>query len=357
MTAAAISRRPVINPVSGLYVMETTPDPRPWNSFVSGDRNSTFCHLYGWREIMSDVLGHESLYLVAMNDLGQWKGVLPLVRVRSVLGHYLISVPFLNDGGPIGNREARETLAAYALEEAKRSGAVLLELRSRLNIDGETTPANRKISVHLPLPGTVEDLWNITYRAKLRSQIRRPMKEGATAANGPAEIHSFYEVFTRNMRDLGTPVLPRKFFERIAGEFGSHVLFASVRTKSGEPAAAACCLIWRNEIEVTWASSIRSLNHLSPNMLLYSHLMEESIRRGLTLFNFGRCSAGGSTHRFKQQWGGHDVALPWPTWRRGEEAGVPSQESRVLRAASNAWRRLPLPVANKLGPGLARLLP
>jgi serine/alanine adding enzyme len=345
------------DPASDCRLVEATDDADSWDDYIASDPSSTFCHLSAWRHIMSDVLGHETLYTAAIDEAGKWRGILPLVRVRSFLGHYLISVPFLNDGGPLGDTATRELLAASAVEEAKRSGATLVELRSRENLTGTVMSSNRKISVHLPLPSSTEELWKKTFRAKLRSQIRRPVKEGMSARSGFSECDSFYQVFSRNMRDLGTPVLPRQFFDSIVTTFGERAVFATVYTSSGEPAASACCLIWRSEMEITWASSVRELNHLSPNMLLYSYLMEEAIRRGVTLFNFGRCTRDSSTHRFKQQWGSYDVALPWPSWTREISSSVPSQDRPVFRAATAAWRHLPLPVANRIGPRLARLLP
>jgi serine/alanine adding enzyme len=339
------------------HVIEAADDPALWDDYVASNPASTICHLAGWKQIMSDVLGHEPLYMMAVDEQGIWRGVLPLVRVRSFLGHYLISVPFLNDGGPLGDAAARQALAEFAVAEARRSGASLVELRSRDDLTAPVSASNRKISVHLALPASNEELWQKTFRAKLRSQIRRPLKEGMIARTGPAELGSFYQVFSRNMRDLGTPVLPRRFFERMAAIFGSHVVFTTVYTKEGDPAAAACSLLWRSEMEVTWASSVRELNHLSPNMLLYSRLIETAIDAGGTVFNFGRCSPNSSPHRFKLQWGGHDVPLPWPSWTREATAGVPSQDRPIFRVATTVWRHLPLTVANRLGPGLARLLP
>jgi FemAB-related protein (PEP-CTERM system-associated) len=207
------------------------------------------------------------------------------------------------------------------------------------------------------MPESVDELWTKTFRAKLRSQVRRPTKDGMTARCGPAELAPFYDVFARNMRDLGTPVLPRAFFERIAAVFGDRVVFATVYTTEGMPAAAACCLVWRDELEVTWASSIRELNRLSPNMLLYARLMEEAIGRGVRLFNFGRCTPDGPTHRFKQQWGGDDVPLPWAYWSRSGAAGTPSPDRPLFRVATAVWSRLPMAIANRLGPVLARQLP
>ncbi len=328
-----------------------------WDRFVESDPNSTFCHQYGWKEIMRDVLGHESLYLAATDDDGTWRGVLPLVRVRSILGHYLISLPFLNDGGPLGDNAARQSLVEYAVIEAEQSGAGLLEFRARSDLPGPVNPVYRKVSVQLTLPSSTEEFWTTTLRAKLRAQIRRPVKEGMVFRCGVEEMHSFYQVFARNMRDLGTPVLPRAFFEKVADTFGSRALFAAVYTKAGVPVAGACCLLWRKELEATWASSLRDFNHLSPNMLLYSRLMEEAIDRDIEIFNFGRCSPDGSTHRFKRQWGGSDVPLPWPSWSREPSIGVPSADRPLYRLAVTAWRHVPMVVANRVGPMLARLLP
>jgi serine/alanine adding enzyme len=331
--------------------------PEKWNRFVESDPQSTFCHQYGWNEIMRDVLGHESLYLAAIDAEGTWRGVLPLVRVRNILGHYLISLPFLNDGGPLGDRNTQRGLVERAVSEAEQSGVGLLEFRSRSELPGPVTPLHRKISVHLRLPSSTGELWNTTLRAKLRAQIRRPIKEGMDFRCGVDQIDSFYRVFARNMRDLGTPVLPRAFFEGVAETFGSRVLFAAVYTNAGVPVAGACCLLWRKEIEVMWASSLREFNHLSPNMLLYCRLMEHAIGHDFQTFNFGRSSPDGSTHKFKRQWGGSDVPLPWASWSRNPGIGVPSQDRPLYRLAVTAWRRLPMVVANRVGPVLARMLP
>jgi serine/alanine adding enzyme len=306
---------------------------------------------------MEDVLSHECLYFAAVDETGEWRGVLPLVRVRSVLGHYLISLPFLNDGGPLGDTGAQQNLVEHAVAEAKSSGATLLELRSREDVPGPVTPSYRRIAVHLSLPSSREELWKDTLRPKLRAQVRRPGKEGMTFRCGAAELDGFYAVFARNMRDLGTPVLPRAFFERGASSFGTSMIFAAVYNKTGAPVAGACCLHWRDELEVTWASSLKEYNRLSPNMLLYASLMEEAIDRDVKVFNFGRCTPGGSTHKFKQQWGGHDVPLPWPFWSRHAAVGVPSAKNPFYRVATAAWSHLPVAVTNRLGPVLARLLP
>ena len=328
-----------------------------WDRFVSAAPDSTFCHLHGWQSVMTDVLRHESIHLAARDAHGDIRGVLPLVRVRGVLGHYLISLPFMNDGGPVGTEDACALLAAHALAEARQSGAGVLELRSRRAVPGDLQTSYRKVAVHLPLPDTVEALWATTFKAKLRSQVRRPAKEGMTARAGVGELDAFYRVFARNMRDLGTPVLPRSFFEKLQSTFGERVMFTAVFTADGVPAAASCSLQWRDEIEVTWASSLREFNKLSPNLLLYGTMMEQAIGRGVRVFNFGRSTPGAATHRFKQQWGGVDIPLPWASWSRVADTGTPSADGAGLRLAQTMWKRMPLFAANRLGPVLARQLP
>lgn len=326
-----------------------------WDAFVASQPGSSFCHLGGWREVMQDVLGHEPRYDVVVDPDGVWHGALPLVRVQTRLfGGLLLSMPFLNYGGPIGSVHARRLLFARALAEARQRRTRLLELRIR-GAGEASAPQARKITVTLPLPSTAEELW-VSFRSKLRSQIRRPQRAGMETRFGAEHRDAFYEVFSRNMRDLGTPVLPRTFFERVARLFPQQVTFGVVY-KNSTPVAAGCGFAWAGEFEMTWASSLREISREAPNMLLYWAFMEQMIERGLRTFNFGRCTPDTGTHRFKRQWGGTDETLPWLTFSPRGRPATPYPERPMLRAATAAWSRLPLRVANAVGPVLARQLP
>jgi serine/alanine adding enzyme len=327
-----------------------------WDEFVSRSPEGTLCHLAGWRSIMSETLGHDCVYLAARDGEGGWHGVLPIVRLRSRLfGHHLISMAFLNDGGPIGSAAARACLVAAAVDLARRSGADELELRARQELPVGMAPGKSKVSVHLSLPDAPGVLWD-RFPGKLRSQIRRSQKEGMEVRFGPREREPFYHVFSRNMRDLGTPVHSPRLFERIAAEFPSSALFGAVYHQ-GEPVAAGCGLMHGGELEMTWASSLREHNRLAPNMLLYWAFMEEAIQRRMRVFSFGRCTPGGGTHRFKLQWGGGDVPLPWVRWGRADGPVSSASDGPVLRFATRAWQRMPLRLANTIGPKVARQLP
>ena len=327
-----------------------------WDAFVRSRNEGTFCHLYGWRSIMEELLGHEVRYLAARNEDCAIVGVLPLVRVRSRLfGDYMVSMPFLNDGGPIGDPDAVRFLAGHAEALARRSGVDLLELRSRNDIPGDLETSDRKVTVLLDLPEDPEVLWK-GFRSKVRSQIRRPLKEGMETRIGIDQILPFYDVYARHMRDLGTPVLPLAFFLRALHLFEDHLVLAAVYHE-GEPVAAGAGFVHGDEFEITWAAALREHNRLAPNMLLYWRLMEEMCRRGLKTFNFGRCTPGGGTHRFKLQWGGYDLPLPWAQWSPRSLDATPSPDAARYRLATRAWQNLPLVVTNRLGPWLARRIP
>jgi FemAB-related protein (PEP-CTERM system-associated) len=292
----------------------------------------------------------------------------------------MISMPFLNYGGPLGPPAVQAALLTRALGEARDRGDRKLEVRARSQqrapvadeVDGQTapipasatdagthrsptlSPGREKVTVVLDLPDEPDTLFKDRFKAKLRSQIRRPMKEGMEARFGPGEREAFYSVFSRNMRDLGTPVLPDRFFEDMARMFPDEVDFGAVYHE-GQPVAGGCGFHFRGEFEMTWASSLREFNRQAPNMLLYWAFMERCIERGHRTFNFGRCTPGGGTHRFKRQWGGEDEPLSWLQWP--EEAPSEDPEEGVFGLAVRVWQKLPLPVANALGPMVARRIP
>lgn len=329
-----------------------------WDSMLEEMGGSTFCHLGAWRRIMTEVLGHEVHYRVAKDQSGTPVGLLPMIRVRSrFFGSYLLSMPFLSYGGPLGTAAARAFLGRHAVEDARRLGVDLLELRARVPIPGDLTTSHRKLTVLLDLPDSPETLWEDRLKTKVRSQVRRPRKEGMVTRTGLAQLAPFYSVFAENMRDLGTPVLPERFFRAIREGLPDQVQFCVVEWK-GAPVAAGCGFLWGGEFEITWAGSLRRYSRMAPNMLLYWTMMEEAIARGAHTFNFGRCSPDSGTHRFKRQWGGQDHPLPWAHWSPKELTATPNPDSgRIIKVATAVWKKLPLGVANRVGPLLSRGLP
>jgi len=329
-----------------------------WDVAARSFAGWTHFHLWGWRRVIESVHHHECTYLGASGPNGALEGILPLVRIKSPLfGHYLVSMPFLNYGGPLGSDDAVRALTAEAVSLAERRGVKLLELRSAQQLPVDLPVSHRKITVLLDIPAGGPDALFQTFKAKLRSQIRRPEKEGVSVRLGPDQVKPFFAVFSRHMRDLGTPTQPRDLFEAVAAEFVDDAWFGCAYL-GNTPIACGAGFRWEGQFEMTWASALIDYNRIAPNMALYWGFMQRAASEGLTLFNFGRCTPDSGTHRFKQQWGGRDAALHWYQYApAGREAHTPSPHDGAYSWGPRLWRRLPVGVANLLGPRIVRGIP
>jgi len=326
-----------------------------WDAFVRRQPGWTNFHLHGWREVIARVFGHRTPYLAARDASGDLSGILPLVLVTSpIFGRYLVSMPFVNYGGPLGSPEAVRALADEAVRLADREKVKLLELRSRTELPLDLPVSHRKITVVLDLPGTTELLMK-SFEAKLRSQVRRPAKEGIVVKMGRDQVEPFYRVFAEHMRDLGTPVQPLKLFTALADTFGDD-FWVGCAWLGDIPVAGGCGFRWDEEFEMTWASSLYAYNKLSPNMGLYWAFMERAVHEKVKVFNFGRCSPGAGTHRFKKQWGSRDEQLWWYQHGAGA-ASTPSPDDGAYSWGPKLWRKLPVPIANLLGPPIVAGIP
>jgi len=330
-----------------------------WDGFVRSQPHWTHFHLYGWRSVLERVFEHECLYLEARDATDALVGVLQLVRVRSVVfGHYLVSMPFVNYGGPLGTEMAVRALCEESARLAQQDGVRLLELRSRLPLSTELAVSHRKLTVLLDLPASEKALWD-SFDANVRRRVRRAQKEGIEVRIGGDQLEAFYKVFAIHMRDLGTPAQSLAFFRAIAEEFPHDVRFACAYL-GDMPIACICGFLWGTEFEVTWASALRSHKHLAANMLVYWTLMQRAIAEGARTFNFGRSTPGSGQHRFKRQWGAaRDETLWWYQRSEASEAAqsTPSPDQSRYALATQIWRRLPVAITNRLGPSIVRYIP
>jgi serine/alanine adding enzyme len=330
--------------------------PQEWDGFAVSQSGYTHFHRFQWRTLIEKVFGHECLYLAARDSDGSLVGILPLVRVRSVVfGHYLVSMPFLNYGGPLGTDAGIQSLVSEAIAIARSGGVRLLELRSRVPLDISLGASHRKITVVLDLPDQADALFQ-RFDSKLRAQIRRPQKEGVTVEFGAEQVAPFFSVFARHMRDLGTPTQPLALFRGIAEQFPQDCWFACAYL-GGKPVAGGCGFRFGDEFEMTWASSLRAYNREAPNMLLYWACMERAIADGSKRFNFGRCTPGAGTYRFKMQWGGHEEPLWWYGLGATSDASTPSPHEGAFRFGPRIWKRLPASIATAFGPAIVRYIP
>lgn len=329
-----------------------------WDAYVAAHPAASHYHQSAWRTLIDREFGQRTYNLTAVSG-ADIRGVLPLVRLKSRLfGDFMVSMPYLNYGGVIADDDAaRDALLDAAFALGTETGVSHIELRHAVS-DMRGMPVREdKVAMILELPETIDALGQ-AIGSKRRSQVRRPLRENPQIHVGGAElVPVFYAVFARNMRDLGTPVYARSFFEAMCAQFPKDARIVAI-TIGDRPAAAAFLIGHREQLEIPWASTVRDFNNISINMLLYWEVLRYAIDAGYRRFDFGRSTVDAGTYRFKKQWGAEPLPLHWHYWLRdGGELPKLNPDNPKYRAAISAWQRLPLAVANRLGPRLVRNLP
>ena len=158
------------------------------------------------------------------------------------------------------------------------------------------------------------------------------------------------------MRDLGTPVYTKRLFSDVLTTFPGRAHLIVVRLAE-VPVAAGLTFRTRGMVEIPWASSIRDYNSLCPNHLLYWHALETAAAEGVDAFDFGRSTPDEGTFKFKEQWGAEPTALHWEYWVASGSVPDHSPKNPKFQFAIETWKRLPLGLANQLGPGIVRWIP
>lgn len=308
-------------------------------------------------------------------------GILPLVHIKHpFFGNRLVSPPYFDRAGILSQDGASaEALLTKSIELAERLKATQIELRqfhplSCLGIEEEAGgheetslqkikaggwkvfPSGEKVRMVLALPDTPERLM-MSFPAKLRSQIRRPLKDGLGVRMGGAQlIDDFYKVFSENMRDLGSPVHSRSFIlEVVRQNSGAACLFVVY----GDHTPMACSLVigYKGTLFNPWASSLRRYKQAAPNMLLYWAMLEYGCLNGYQRFDFGRSTPGEGTYKFKQQWGAAPEPLHWYVLsNRNSEMTGRLADKESMSKAIQYWKKLPVSVTTLLGPAIRKYI-
>jgi len=327
-------------------------------SWLEGVGHGSFYHRPEWLTLIEEQFGHET-YTVLSREAGRLNGVLPLVRLRSRLfGDYMVSLPFVNYGGACAeSRWLEGQLMQRAAQCAASLGVRHVEFRDTRTQEFPGLVVTRKVSMWRSLPAESNTLWR-EVGAKRRSQVRRARKEGARVMIGGIPlIHEFYSVFSRNMRDLGTPVYPKSFFRAIFEYFPPESRFVVVSLRD-RAVAAGILLGHGGTLEIPWASSLKSANRYGVNMLLYWEALKYAIEQGYETFDFGRSTVDSGSYRFKKQWGAQAMPLYWHYWlRRGASLPDLSPQNPKYQTAIRLWKHLPVPLTRMIGPMIVKSLP
>jgi serine/alanine adding enzyme len=332
--------------------------PADWDEFVNAHPQASGYHRWGWRQVFERAFGHQTVYFVARRG-HSIIGALPLVFFDTWLfGRFGVSLPFVNYGGVLAQEEeVARALFQAASEAAAASRLAHLELRHRSQRFPELPVKHHKVSMTLRLATDEKAGWERLDR-KVRNQVRKAEKSDlTTSVGGRRLLPAFYHVFSHNMRDLGTPVYSKRFFETVFEQFPEDARVYLVQ-RGARPVAAAISYAWRDTIEVPWASSLREFRPLNPNMLLYWFVIKQAIVDGFRIFDFGRSTPDEGTYHFKRQWGAEPEPLAWE-YRLLQGSKLPDQgpKNPRFRLAVAAWQRLPVWLTRIVGPSIVRNIP
>jgi FemAB-related protein (PEP-CTERM system-associated) len=332
-------------------------DASSWDAFVSSHPGATLGHGFGWKRVFESAYRLAAHYLVALEkDKDEVAGVLPLVHMRGLLGgNRLVSLPFLDQAGPLARSAAAgEALWTGALRLARELGVRGIDVRSEA---GEGPAPTGRSALVLALPPSVEELWR-SFSTKVRNQIRKAEKEGIrTEPAGAGRLDDFYRVFSRNMRDLGSPVHSRRFLETVLDVFGSRATLHLTLERTGRVIGGAIALRAGGKVTVPWASSLRECFASCPNHSLYWQILSGCVHSGADVFDFGRSHDGSGTFHFKRQWGAEPRPLLWaafdPEGRPASDGALKPGDHTTL---TRLWRCVPVTLASFVGPYLRRQL-
>jgi FemAB-related protein (PEP-CTERM system-associated) len=330
-------------------------DEDRWDSFVRGTKGSTFYHLSGWRSLIEEQLQHPAHYLFCEVD-GRIQAVLPLVHVKSLLfGNALISVPFLVYGGPVAaTAAAQDAVVAAARELAVELSVDYLELRNQRPIDGEWQLSDSNVTFRRRIdPDPEANLMAIP--RKQRAMVRKGIQAGLQAEIDD-DTRRLYSALLACKRNLGTPFFAASWLQAIKAKFRDLAEITTI-THHGRTICSVMSFIYGNEILPYYGGGGEQARDLKGNDFMYWAVMENACKNGLDTFDFGRSSAGTGAYRFKMHWGFEPEPLAYQYYLVNA-ASLPDLKpsNPRYRLMIKAWQRLPLPLAGRFGPPLARRL-
>jgi FemAB-related protein (PEP-CTERM system-associated) len=325
-----------------------------WDALVAKCPEATFFHRAAWRPLIERIFGHRTHYAYVQRGR-EIVGILPMVEVKSALfGHALISNGFSVCGGPAVTEEiARGMLDEYAADLLKSSGAAYVEYRCppKPNAAWQTRD-NLYASFSGPLPADEgENLKQIP--RKQRAVVRKAITSGLTYAID-ADTDRFYHLYAVSVRNLGTPVFSRAYFAALLKDFAPDCDVLTV-CADGKPVAGVLSFYFGNQVMPFYTGSLPEARRLGANDFMYWQLMRRAAARGCTVFNFGRSKVGTGPYEFKKNWGFAPQPITHQFLLR-EGAAQPDINplNPKYQLMIALWKRLPIRLANVIGPPIVR---
>ena len=336
-------------PVTAPQVRIADPTEPALEAFVRAHPQATPFHLPQWSRAIEAGTGQRAHLLVAEQE-GAIRAFLPLSEIRSPLfGSLLASAGFGVDGGILSSDSgSARLLAEAAVKLAERLDCPAIELRGGTPPAGWRVSEGTYVSFARDLPSDDEAILKAIPR-KQRAEVRRASGFGLDVTIGrDAAVH--HRVYAQSVRNLGTPVFPRRLFEAVLDAFGEDTDILTV-SKDGKPLASVLSLYFNGTVHPYWGGGSHEARAARANELMYYALMRHAAARGCTRFDFGRSKAGTGAFAFKKNWGFAPRPLRYAQYGETRDANPLSPRYRLQVAL---WRRLPLWLANRLGPPIAR---
>lgn len=338
-----------------------TSDEGAWEAFVSACPQATFFHRFGWRRVLEQAFGHTPHFLLAEqqsnNGSTEIVGILPLAQVRSHLfGNKLAGLPFCVYGGIAANTDvAAEALRASACQLASTLDVDALELR---NLQPSTSgwPIKNLYYTFRKTIGADNEANLKAIPNRQRAMVRKGIKAGL-GAEEVTGTKRLYRVYAESVRNLGTPVFSRRYLDLLREEFGRDCRVLMI-VDGNEDVAGVMSFYFRGEVLPYYGGSIARAREIKGcNDFMYWQLLSRSADEGLTVFDFGRSKIDTGPYKFKRNWGFEARPLPYEYYLvKADKVPDLNPNNPRYRKLVDTWRRLPLPLANLIGPPLARSL-
>ena len=328
-----------------------------WDAFVNSHPYGTPFHLVRWQNTIRNTFGHEPRHIVARDSSGTVVGVLPLFLVRSRLfGRMLVSTPQAAYGGILATSDSvTHAILDRARDLAHESKVQFLELRNfhQPILDDSLQKKDLYVTFRQELDADPEKNM-LAIPRKTRAEVREGIKHGLEFRVNEIGVDQFFDVYSRSVRDLGTPVFPKRLFANGMTEFGHDCKIFSVHWQ-GKLVSAVWTLFYKDEVVPYFGGSIREYKHLAVNNFMYWMLMKYGCENGYRIFDFGRSKKGTGSFDFKKRWGMTMTDLPYQ-YALIRQTSMPdtSPMNPKFSLGIKVWRKLPLSLTQVIGPVISK---
>jgi FemAB-related protein (PEP-CTERM system-associated) len=326
-----------------------------WDDFVSRCPEATFFHRAGWQTVIETAFGHPTWFMYAEAD-GQILAILPLAQIKSRwFGHTLCSLPFCVYGGIASvDRQAADALDLAAQALATQLQVDHLEYRNVSSSHADWVKQDLYVTFRKPLHADAQQNM-LEIPRKQRAMVRKGIAGGLHSAIDD-NVDRFFDAYADSVHRLGTPVFAKRYFKLLQQVFGNSCEVVTVYHGS---AALSSVLVFyfRNEVLPYYGGGGAQARTLAANDFMYWEVMRRACEKGCTLFDFGRSKLGTGAFDFKKNWGFAAQPLHYECQlHRAKSVAQNNPLNPKYQLLIKAWRKLPLPLANALGPRIVRYL-